>query len=270
MFSVRNPKRPLPEKAIIGMIHVRPLPQTVWYADNMDFVIRIALEELAIYKEAGVDAVMLENMFDVPYSKPPLHKDTVSAMCAVAYEVRKHTEMPIGIQMLEAANCDAMNIAIAADLDFIRAEGFVYAHIGGAGIIEGSAREILKLRANADASHIQVWADVKKKHCAHALTADLTIRDVVRQSDFFCADRIIITGDFTGTPVDIKDIGFARVATDRPIVLGSGVNPDNIYQYHSSNAFIVGSYFKQDGDWKNPLDPERVKRLIQARDRFLI
>ncbi len=260
--------RNLPDKAIIAMIHTLPLPGSSSYGGDMNNIINKAIEELKIYEEAGVDAIMLENMHDVPYIKPPLPKNTVEGMLRIAIEVRKRTNLPVGLQMLEAANLEAITIAAKVNLDFIRAEGFVFAHIGGAGLIEGSAGALLRLRNQLKADHIKVFADVKKKHCAHALTADLGIKGMVKQTDFFRADGIIITGGFTGEAAKLEDLAEARSATRLPIFIGSGITPENINTYVSTaDGFIVGSYFKIDGKWQNPVDPKRVKDLLRVAGR---
>lgn len=268
----------LPSKAIIGMIHVPALPGSISFTKHFSFghlqdiedLVRKPLVELATYEEAGVDAIMLENMHDVPYAKPPLSDRTVDAMIVIAKAIRKNTNLPIGIQMLEAANCEAMEIACSANLDFIRAEGYVYAHVGGAGIIEGSARKILEIRKKRGYPQIKVFADVKKKHCAHALTADLSLGDIVRQSEFFLADGVIVTGSFTGNPVDLKDLSDAKNMVEKiPVLIGSGITAENLKDYYAhADGFIVGSYFKKDGDWKNDLDLERIKSLVQERNRL--
>jgi predicted TIM-barrel enzyme len=64
-------------------------------------------------------------------------------------------------------------VAHAAGLDFIRAEGYAYAHVADEGIIEASAAKLLRHRRMIGAERVQVWADVKKKHSAHAITADV-------------------------------------------------------------------------------------------------
>lgn len=273
----KEPDRILPEKAIIGMIHVPPLPDSPLFFDHFSpgresdvrALIEKPLKELEIYQKAGVDAVMIENMHDLPYSKPPLPNNTVNAMILIGKALRKKTQqLPIGIQMLEAANCEAMEIACRSDLDFIRVEGFVYAHVGGAGLIEASARDIINLRKKNAKQKIKIFADVKKKHCAHALTADLSVGDITRQSELFCADGIIVTGSFTGEPVDLKDFKEAkRSAPNLPLLIGSGITPENLIDYHDcADGFIVGSYFKKGENWKNDIDPERVKKLVKKRN----
>ncbi|MDD5132766.1 MAG: BtpA/SgcQ family protein, partial [bacterium] len=131
--------RNLPPKAIIGMIHTLALPGSPYYGGDIKSVINRAIEDLKIYEEAGIGAVMLENMYDLPYVKPPLSRSTVGGMLRVAQELRSRTKLPIGIQMLEVANLEALEIAARADLDFIRVENFVFVHVGPVGLVEGSA-----------------------------------------------------------------------------------------------------------------------------------
>ncbi len=45
-------------------------------------------------------------------------------------------------------------------------------------LIEADAGLLMRRRAHLGAGHIEVWADVKKKHSSHALTADLTLREI--------------------------------------------------------------------------------------------
>ena len=52
----------------------------------------------------------------------------------------------------------------AADLQFIRAEGFVFAHVADEGVIESDAGQLLRYRKSIDADDIMVFTDVKKKH----------------------------------------------------------------------------------------------------------
>ena len=124
---------------------------------------------------------------------------------------------------------------------------------------------MLRLRTQLKADHIKVFVDVKKKHAAHALTADLGVKDVVKQSEFFRADGIIITGGFTAEAAKLEDLIEARNATKLPIFIGSGITPENVNTYTSmAQGFIVGSYFKREGEWQNDVDPERVKNLLRV------
>src|SRR3954447_15673823 len=154
--------RKLPDKFLAAMIAVGPLPGSPRYDGDDEIVVATALSDLKHYADARVDAVLIENSHDLPYIKPPLHPKAVALMKRIAGEIRQRFSGPVGIQMLEAANETALEIAHAADLDFVRAEGYVFAHIGGAGIIEGCAGKLLRQRKELGCEQIKIFGDVKK------------------------------------------------------------------------------------------------------------
>ena len=50
---------------------------------------------------------------------------------------------------------------------------------------------------------------------------------------------------------------------DLPILIGSGITLKNIDKYwYLADGFIIGSYFKKDGYWKNSLDKNRINEFI--------
>jgi membrane complex biogenesis BtpA family protein len=186
-------------------------------------------------------------------------------MKRIAREIRSRFQGPIGIQMLEAANETALEIAHEADLDFIRVEGYVFAHVGGAGIIEGCAGKLLRYRKELGCDHIKVFADVKKKHCSHALTADISIADEIKQAEFFLTDGIIITGARTTEPPSIIELRQARKVAHVPVLIGSGITPENIKLYYPrADGFIVGSTFRKRGDFLGELDPRRLAQFMAS------
>src|SRR5207253_7779084 len=193
------------------------------------------------YVDAGVDAIVLENSHDVPYIRPPLPAGAIKVMREIALEARSRFSGPIGIQMLEAANVTALEIAAAARLGFVRVEGFVFAHVGGAGIIEGCAGKLLRRRQQLGGEGIRIFADVKKKHCSHALTGDLDIVDELKQAEFFLADGVIITGARTTEPPDTVELRRVKRAAQVPVVIGSGMTAQNIGRHYPlADGFIVG------------------------------
>lgn len=255
--------RKLPKKFLAAMIAVRPLPGSPLYESNDNNIINKALNDLKMYKDVKVDSIILENDHDLPYIKPPLSREGIRLMTKIAIEVRKRFDKPIGIQMLEGANITSLEIAAKADLDYIRTEAFVFAHVGGAGIIEGCAGKLLRKRRELKAEHIKVFADVKKKHCAHSLTADLDITDEIKQAEFFLVDGIIVTSKFTGVKPNKNDLKKANKATNLPVIVGSGMTSENIKDYLPlADGFIVGSIFRNDGRFLEDIDPKRLNKFI--------
>ena len=267
-------ERKLPPKFLAAMVAVLPLPGAPLYDGDDQKVLDQALADLEVYSEADVDSILFENDHDLPYIQPPLDEKGIAMMTKIVKEARSRFEKPIGIQMLEAANITSLEIAAEADLDYIRVEAFVFAHVGGSGVINGSAGKILRRRKELGAEHIKVFADVKKKHGSHSLTIDLDIRDEVMQAEFFLADGVIVTSQFTGINPDKDDLVKAKRATRLPVLIGSGMTPENIHEYMPlADGFIVGSCFRKDGQFLETLEPERLgafmNAFLSARDRVL-
>ena len=257
--------RILPPKFLAAMVAVLPLPGSPLYDGNDRSVIDHALADLEVYQKAGIDSILFENDHDLPYIQPPLDEKGVALMTKIVKAARERFDDPIGIQMLEAANITSLEIAAEADLDYIRVEAFVFAHVGGSGIINGSAGKILRRRKELQAEHIKVFADVKKKHGSHSLTIDLDIRDEIMQAEFFMADGVIVTSQFTGINPDKNDLMKAKGVTELPVLIGSGMNAENIQAYLPlADGFIVGSYFRRDGKFLEKLEPERLQAFMKV------
>jgi membrane complex biogenesis BtpA family protein len=250
-------------KPVIGVIHVGALPGTPRGAKSVAELVSEAKEEARVYKECGVDGVIIENMHDVPYLKGEVGPEIVAAMTAISTEVKSESGLPVGIQILAGANIEAMAVAHAAGLDFIRAEGYAYAHIADEGLIEASAAKLLRYRKMIGAERVQVWTDVKKKHSAHAITADVSLGETAETVEFMGAECVIVTGSVTGEAPKVADVKEAKSHCHLPVFLGSGISEANIDQFYTeADGFIIGSFFKVHGLWANTIDPTRVTQFV--------
>ncbi|MGB0838933.1 MAG: BtpA/SgcQ family protein, partial [Chitinophagales bacterium] len=252
-------------KPIIGMIHLLPLPNTPAYENNWQQIVDHAVAEAIYYQKTGIDAVMIENMHDTPYVNGYATPEVIAAMSIIAHKIKSAINLPCGIQILAGANKAALAVAKAAQLDFVRVEGFVFGHVADEGWIDAQAGELLRYRRQIDAQHILVWTDIKKKHAAHALTQDVNLLETAHAAQFFRSDGVIITGSATGQATDLVALQTLQNKVKLPIIIGSGITADNLPQYFSlADAFIVGSYFKENGHWANALNHERILRLMEV------
>src|SRR5574342_778307 len=133
-------------KPIIAMIHVGALPGTPASAMSVRELIELAAREARVYLEGGVDGIAIENMHDLPYLRGGVGPEIVAAMTLLGQAVKSESGLPVGVQVLAGANREALAVAHAAQLDFIRAEGFAFAHVADEGIIESSAAKLLRYR----------------------------------------------------------------------------------------------------------------------------
>lgn len=257
-----TPRRP----ALIAMIHVGALPGSPRAEKSVAQLAAQAVQEARLLTDGGVDAILLENMHDVPYLNRAVGPEIIAGMTAVCAAVRAATKLPLGVQVLAGANQAALAVAQAAGCQFIRAEGFVFAHVADEGLMAlADAGPLLRYRRAIGATDIAILADIKKKHSAHAMTADVDLVETARAAEFFGADGVIVTGTATGSPADPKDVAAVRKAVGIPVLVGSGVTPDNLAAFApNARAVIVGSDLKKNGDWRNPPDPSRVQAMVDA------
>jgi len=252
-------------KPIIGMIHVGALPGTPGHRQSMSELLAAAVHEARLYREAGLDGVMLENMHDTPYLRGSVGPEIVAAMTLLAQAVKTESGLPTGIQILAGANLEALAVAHVAGLDFIRAEAFAFAHVADEGWLDACAGPLLRYRKQLGAERVQIWADIKKKHSAHAVTADVSLGATAETVEFMRGDAVIITGSVTGDPPQLADVAEAKAHCCLPVLLGSGVDAQNLATFYpAADGFIIGSAFKTDGHWANPVDPARVAAIVQT------
>ena len=252
-------------KILIGMIHVPALPGTPYNKLSPKEIINKCIQEAHIYKKSNIDSIMIENMHDAPYLKRNVGPEITSLMSIIAYEMRKVFDRePLGVQILAGANKDALSVAFNSGCDYIRAEGFVFSHIGDEGVFESDAGELLRYRKTIGAENIKIFTDIKKKHSANFITSDVSIGEMAKNAEFFGSDGVIITGSSTGSEASTEEINYVYKSCALPVLIGSGITYDNLDNYVSiSDGLIVGTYFKKNNFWKNDLDEEKIIKFVE-------
>ncbi len=255
------------DKPIIGMVHLMPLPGSPAYEGwSMDKIIEEALRDARALVEGGVDGIIVENMWDLPYYSgahriPP---EEIAAHAVAAREVIKEVNVPAGITVIHNGGRVALGIAKAAGAKFIRVCLYTGAAIWDTGEFDhGNAADLMRLRKLLHAWDIKFFADIVKKHSV--VFPGIDIETHATWTDFYMADALIVTGTMTGSPPTKEDVLRAKkAAPNRPVIIGSGLNPDNVRELLSvADGAIVGTYFKVKGITQNPVDVERVRKLMK-------
>lgn len=250
------------------MIHTDALPGTPQNNNNISEIIKKAVKEAILYEQYKIDSIIIENMNDVPYLKKEIGSEIISSMSIISSEVKKSVTIPVGIQILAGANKAALAVALAAELNFIRTEGFIFSHIADEGFFEADAGELLRYRKYIGGENIAIFTDIKKKHSSHSITADIDINEFAHTAEFFLSDGVIITGQSTGCPTQIDDLLNLK-NINIPIIIGSGLTAENISDYWDmANGFIVGSYFKEKGYWRNSLSEKRILKFTEKIEQL--
>jgi membrane complex biogenesis BtpA family protein len=254
-------------KSIIGMVHLLPLPGSPRYGGNISEVVDRACQDGEALQLGGVDAVIIENYGDLPFFADRVPGETIAAMTAVASKVQHVIDLPIGINVLRNDGIAAVSIAAAIDADFIRINVYTGTVLTEQGIIQGCAAELMRHRCNLGARTL-VLADIAVKHgrgLVEVPIKELAIEAVSRG----LAEGVILTGSETGKPTDLEIVWqLKREFAETPILVGSGVNDQNIHQaLKIADGVIVGTSLKIDGCTTSPVDVERVRNIVQVARR---
>jgi len=252
------------EKPVIGMVHLLPLPGAPGYDFyGLEAVIEHALRDAEALISGGVDGLIVENMWDLPYyvgmDVPP---EEMTTQAVAARAVVEAVEVPVGINVIHNGGRVTLAIAVAAGADFIRVCLLTGARVWDTGEFDrGCAAELLRWRKNLGAEHIKLFADVDKKHSVAFPGIDLATH--IEWTEFYLADALIVSGKMTGAAPELEKVRRARELATRPILMGSGTTADNIAQFlQYADGAIVGTALKVDGIAENPVDVERVKRYM--------
>ncbi|KTS16953.1 BtpA/SgcQ family protein [Pantoea dispersa] len=259
-------------KAVIGVIHCDAFPGSPKYrGKSVSEIIDCALRDADNYLAGGVHGLIVENHGDIPFAKPDdIGPETAAFMAVITDKIRERFAAPLGINVLANAAIPAIATALAGGADFVRVNQWANAYIANEGFIEGAAAKALRYRNQLRADHIRVFADSHVKHGSHAIVADRSIQELTRDVDFFEADAVIATGQRTGDSATLSEIDEIRAATALPLLVGSGVTPDNVCQILGrTQGVIVASTLKVDGVWWNPVELARVKHFMAVAQAAL-
>jgi membrane complex biogenesis BtpA family protein len=254
-------------KPIIGMVHCWPLPGAPGYTGyGLDTIIDHALRDALALAEGGCDALIVENMWDIPFrAGPHIQPESIAAHAVVARKVKEAVTLPLGINLVHNGGVALLGIAVAAGADFIRVCMFTGAGVWDAGSWdEGCAADLLRRRKDLHAEHIKIFADVDKKHSVRFPGIDLATH--IEWTRFFGADALIVSGRMTGDAPDLGKVRQAKeLAGDRPVLLGSGTDERNIAAFMEiADGAIVGSSVKEGGEIANAVDAGRVRAFVRA------
>lgn len=253
--------------ALIGNVHLPALPGAPAYdGRSIDEICAFAVEEARTFTDAGFDGIMIENAGDLPYARPEdLGPEVAASLAVVTREVVRNTGVPVGITCVANGVVSALAAAKVSGALFVRANVWVTAYVANEGFLDGEAAASLRYAAAIGASPVLVLADVKVKFGAHAVTADRGIADVAKDAQMYCADAVIVTGSRTGDPASVADVREVSGAVDVPVLVGSGINEDNVGDLLGvADGAIVGASVKEGRRWWNRVDSAQAIALVAA------
>jgi len=251
-------------KAIIGMVHLLPLPGSPRWGGSMVDVVRAAAADARALEQGGVDAIMIENYGDAPFFPERVPAETVASMSVVVARIADEVSLPLGVNVLRNDAASALAICAATTASLIRVNVHTGAMLTDQGWINGQAHGTLRLRAQLGLA-VAILADVLVKHATApvGLSIESAARDTWQRG---FADALIVSGTGTALPTSPEDVErTSRALPEAPVLIGSGVTERNAAALlrHADGA-IIGSAFKHDGHTEAPVSVDRVRSIMNV------
>lgn len=256
------------ERTVIGMVHLVPLPGSPRWAGSMRDVLAAALADARALIDGGVDALLVENFGDAPFTPGRVEPATVAAMSVVAAEVRRaFPRTLLGLNVLKNDARAALGVAAAVGAEFIRVNVHAGAVLADQGVVQSDAYGTLRDRRLLGVD-VAILADVGGKHAVPLapVETEQMARDLVHRG---LADALVVSGAATGQATSVGKVKRVRSAVpDVPLLIGSGVTAETAAELLSvADGLIVGTSVKRDGDVRQPVDRARVEKLVAAARR---
>jgi uncharacterized protein len=252
-------------KPVIGMVHLWPLPGAPGYTGyGMQVIVDHALRDAEALVQGGVDGLVVENMWDLPYYVGnDVKPEAMTAQAVAAAEVVKSFPVPVGINVIHNGGVVCLAIAVAAGARFIRVCILTGARVWDTGEFDhGCAAELMRKRKELAADGIHIFADVDKKHSVPFPGIDLQTH--IQWTEFYGVDALIVSGKFTGNAPDVEKVREAKRLATRPVLIGSGCRAENAAAFlQYADGIIVGTSLKRDGVMENAVDAARVSALME-------
>ena len=211
---------------------------------------------------------MIENMHDRPYLKGAVGPEIVAAMTAIGREVRRAvSRFRWACRCWRGRTSRPWRWRTPAARRFVRAEGFVFAHVAD----EGHHRVQRGAAAPLPQGHRRRRRARVRRHQEEALGArdhrDVDLVETAHAAEFFLADGLIVTGVATGRAADAAEVRAVAESAGIPTLVGLRDHGRTTWpEYAAADAYIVGSWLKGDGQWTCPPDPARCDALRAAVD----
>jgi membrane complex biogenesis BtpA family protein len=253
-------------KTIIGRLHLPALPGTPLYdaAGGMAAIRDWVKRDLDALQAGGIDAVMFCNENDRPYT---LDADVAQAagLASIVTSLRNDLSVPFGVNVLWDPKA-TLAVAAVTGAAFCR-EIFTGAFAGDFGLWIRNAGDAFHYRRQLGAENVKLLFNINAEFAAPI--APRPVADVARSVAFSSnPDAICVSGPITSQPANasaLAEVTDAVKDTGIPVLVNTGFKASNAAELlRYADGAIVGSSLKIDGVTWNPVDPARVKRLMEA------
>jgi len=269
IFGIRKP--------IISMLHLASLPGQPGFI-SIEHVLAEAKRDLIPLQQGGVNGLLVENWKEdsnTIETKP----QTAIGMFQVIQQLKPFISVPFGINVLNNDYTAAFWIASETQASFVELDVFIdhvrsnfeYSEIGKLHPFEIKVdiADVARKRAKFGLAKTPLLVFIQPKHYL-MLDENKTVEQSANEAVEAGADGLLVT-KATGVAPEIDRIRNTKKGLKNPVPvgIGSGFTAENAPDFMPVVDFVVvGSALKFNGEVNNPVDLERVKKLMAIVQPF--
>ena len=255
-------------KPVIGMCHLLALPGDPAYDSGagLPAIVNDARSNLRALQAGGVDGVMFSNEFSLPYLTK-VDCITVASMARIIAELREDITVPFGVNVLWDPYA-SLDLAVATGAQFVR-EIFTGVYASDFGLWDTNCGAIIRHQYAIGGKDIRLFFNILPEAAAYLANRDIV--SVARSTVFNTGpDALCISGLTAGEETSAATLRLVKDALPEiPVVANTGVHHANVSeQLEIADAAIIGTAFKYDGVFENPIDAGRVSALMDKVRRL--
>ncbi len=253
------------ERAVIGMLHLSPLPGTPFYRHDYQQNLDRAVAGAVALAAGGARGCLVQTV-DGPYStKDDADAVRVSAMSnivrAVKAEVPAHFD--VGLQIMRNAIKASLAVATCSGGSFIRAGALVGVTLSDDGFVHADPHSVLQYRKQIAADNIAIIAEIDSMHFKWWGEVKTTGEVALLASSVGAAAVSLGHPDQDTMIAMIADVRAKAPAT--PIYLAGYTNHANAghLMLHAAGAF-VGTCFEEGGWGSGVISVAKVREYMDV------
>jgi membrane complex biogenesis BtpA family protein len=154
-------------KAVLGMVHLPPLPGTPFHEEgSFGQVLAAAVRSASALAEGGADGCLVQTVDRVYAPGEDSDPARTAAMALVVSAIAQAAGegFQVGVQLMRNALQASLAVAKVAGGSYIRAGALVGATLTPHGMVEARPLEVMEYRAKISAQHVKIIAEVESMH----------------------------------------------------------------------------------------------------------
>ncbi|WP_328855411.1 hypothetical protein OHB01_12785 [Microbispora hainanensis] len=251
-------------KAVLGMIHLKPLPGTPFHREGtFEQILDDAVASARALDEGGADGCLIQTVDRVYSTGEQSDPARIAAMSVITRAVAQVTrpEFHVGVQLMRNAVQASLAVAKVAGGSFVRAGALVGATLTTHGMVEADPLSVMEYRKKIDAWNVGIIAEVESMHYTW-FGGGKTVGQVAKAARQVGADAVSLCHE--DEAIVLEMIAAVRATTpDLPIILAGHTNHDNAARLLSAaDGAFVGTCLER-GGWGGLIDVGKVKAYVE-------